>query len=81
MTEKIKDRLTKLLEAHQLAVKNAPQDQGREREDLEEQIRKHVTGQEATPEPTPGPLWSRRPAKHRTRRQPGRYSKRPLKLR
>ena len=55
MTEKIKDRLTKLLEAHRLAVENELQDQGSERKLLEEQIQKHVIGQDAPPEPVSWP--------------------------
>ena len=47
MTEP-KDRLTKLLEAYRLAVENETTDGGKERRELEKQIREHLTPDTAT---------------------------------
>ena len=47
MTEP-KDRLTKLLEAYRLAVENEDTDGGKERRELEKQIREHLTPDPAT---------------------------------
>ena len=47
MTEP-KDRLTKLLEAYRLAVENEATDGGKERRELEKQIREHLTPDPAT---------------------------------